>query len=334
MAKSNYLNYIHNFRGIAIIFVVAGHILYGWEDKEETGYKIINSVFQNGTVLFIFIAGYLFQHLSARFEFKSYFRKKIENVILPYLIVSFPIIVVRIFTVPDYILEIRPDFAEWSVAGKALYLLGTGAHLLPLWFVPMIFMFYLIAPLLIYGDRSSFFYKLLPLFVVVSLLVPRAELENIPRMFIHFFSVYVFGMFCSHYKNEVLEFSKKYWMPFTLLTVLFMIVSLFDMMFYDQIMYLQKMLLCWFFIYWLWRLDHIVPKPVPFLADISFGIFFLHFYFVIALRYLQMNVLKIPIHNIFIYWTLHFVLAMILTSVAIVVIRKLSGKKSKMLIGC
>ena len=95
-----------------------------------------------------------------------------------------------------------------------------------------------------------------------------------------------------------------------------------------------QMLLCWFFIYWLWKLDGYVPKGVAFLADISFGIFFIHHYFVIGLRYIQLNVLRLEISNVFVYWTLHFVLTIALTSALIVLVRKVAGKRSRVLIGC
>jgi surface polysaccharide O-acyltransferase-like enzyme len=237
-------------------------------------------------------------------------------------------------SVPDYILESQPAYADWSVLHRLAYLIFTGAHLLPLWFVPMISLFYVIAPILVYGDRSSHFYKILPILMLVSLLVPRQELENIPRMFVHFLSVYVFGMFCSHYKNEVLEFSKKWWKPMTVLTLVVVLVSFYEWAYYDQVMYIQKMLLCWFFIYWLWKLDSYVPQTIVFLADISFGIFFIHHYFVIGLRYVQLNILHIEINNVFIYWSLHFALVVALTALLIVGVRRVAGKKSRILIGC
>ena len=41
-----------------------------------------------GTALFIFISGFLFQHLSKKFEYKNYLSKKWTNVILPYLFIT------------------------------------------------------------------------------------------------------------------------------------------------------------------------------------------------------------------------------------------------------
>ena len=65
--KKEILNYINVFRGLAILLILAGHTL-------QIGAKgsIINNVsyevWAGGTALFIFISGFLFQHLSYKFE--------------------------------------------------------------------------------------------------------------------------------------------------------------------------------------------------------------------------------------------------------------------------
>ncbi len=80
--KSQFLPYIHNFRGIAILYIVAFHCLssFGWGDNILEK-RICNSLVVYGTVLFVFIAGFLFQHLNANhhhndFNFKVYLKKK------------------------------------------------------------------------------------------------------------------------------------------------------------------------------------------------------------------------------------------------------------------
>ena len=78
---AGFLPYIHNFRGIAILYIVAFHCWssFGWGNHllEKT---VWNSLIVYGTVLFVFIAGFLFQHLNGRvnrrFDFKTYLKKK------------------------------------------------------------------------------------------------------------------------------------------------------------------------------------------------------------------------------------------------------------------
>ncbi len=78
---TGFLPYLHNFRGIAILYIVAFHCWssFGWgsHDLEK---QVWNSLIVYGTVLFVFIAGFLFQHLSGRanrsFSFSVYLKKK------------------------------------------------------------------------------------------------------------------------------------------------------------------------------------------------------------------------------------------------------------------
>ncbi len=78
---TRFLPYLHNFRGIAILYIVAFHCWssFGWGDHDLEK-KVWNSLIVYGTVLFVFIAGFLFQHLNgqanSRFNFGTYLKKK------------------------------------------------------------------------------------------------------------------------------------------------------------------------------------------------------------------------------------------------------------------
>lgn len=67
MGSHQKLNYIHLFRAIAIILIVLGHSCIA-----GCPYAILKSslmeIFANGTVLFVFVSGFLFQYLSDSFE--------------------------------------------------------------------------------------------------------------------------------------------------------------------------------------------------------------------------------------------------------------------------
>ena len=73
--------------------VVAIRVVGGAKLNSNTEFqrvKISVEVFSGGTALFIFISGFLFQHLSGKYEFKNYMSKKWTNVILPYLWTAIP----------------------------------------------------------------------------------------------------------------------------------------------------------------------------------------------------------------------------------------------------
>ena len=76
--KTKILNYINVFRGLAILLIVAGHTMQFGEIGSLTQ-KLSVEIFAGGTALFIFISGFLFQHLSGKYEFKNYMSKKWTN---------------------------------------------------------------------------------------------------------------------------------------------------------------------------------------------------------------------------------------------------------------
>jgi peptidoglycan/LPS O-acetylase OafA/YrhL len=334
--KKEFIGYIHHFRGLAILFVVACHPLLSWPSNSFTE-KFLLVLWGNGTVLFVFIAGYLFQHLSRKFEYKDYLRKKLKNVILPYFIVSAPIIVYRLLThdYPGYITDPHPAFSSWPVWEKVAYFMGCGAHLQPLWFVPMIALFYLAAPLFIYIDRHPKLYYLLIAVCALSFFVEREPFSDIPKMFVHFFSVYLFGMFLSRYKQQYLEFAKKYFVWISLLTIAAFAANIvFYSTLNDPLNYLHKMLFCCFFIYWLWRLEKYVPSFLDLLADLSFGLFFLHYYALLVVKAVYEKLAGHPIPGNILYWTADILLVLLGTVVVIQLIKKIAPRKSRYLIGC
>src|SRR5687767_4325167 len=145
---SRFLSYIHNLRGLAVLFIVGVHVRgYEWQlDPDDQAYDFFVALFDNGTVLFVFIAGFLFQHLTHhKFDFKHYFFQKIKVVILPYLIVSIPIIMLRL-ALGSSELSLPIGFDEHPMAYRIFYFIITGVHMVPFWFIPMIFLIYLSAP--------------------------------------------------------------------------------------------------------------------------------------------------------------------------------------------
>lgn len=334
--SKKFIAYIHHFRGIAILFVVACHLLLDWAPDSNT-YKLLELLFGNGTVLFVFIAGYLFQHLTKKLNYADYLKKKLFNVLLPYLIVSAPIILFRIITadVPGYITSPHPDFLTWPALKQVGYFLIRGAHMQPLWFVPMITLFYLAAPVFYYIDQRPRLYYLLILFVVLSLIVEREPFSDILKMFIHFISVYMFGMFMSRFKDRFLGFAKQN----SLLISFLLLVSLVsNYVFYDQwrnpINYIQKMLFCPFFIYWLWRFEKYVPSFVSYLAEISFGMFFLHYYAILVIKAVYEKAFAHSLPGNIVYWVVDYVLVLLSTALVIYLVKKIFPKLSRNLIGC
>jgi surface polysaccharide O-acyltransferase-like enzyme len=347
MPKPVFLTYIHNFRGIAIIFIVAAHMFLFWDiEKEAPIVKIIlDALWRNGTVLFVFIAGYLFQYLKSKYHYRTYLAKKFKFVILPYLIVSIPIILFRLFvSPPEDVYNAFPNYFEWPLIKKIIVFIVTGTHLLPFWFIPMIFIYYLISPAFVYLDAKPSLYKyFLPVLIVLSLLIDRGnrgDLHNIHMNFFHFLSIYVFGMWFSHYNNKVLAWTVKFRaVIFAVFSILFILtVLLYQGVWYDQLLYFQKMLLCWVLFYVLFKKESLIPKKLnkilAIFADYSFGIFFIHYMVFLIIRMILEKVFpSFLVGNLF-NWLLVFGTTLLISLIAVRIVKFIFPKRSRYLIGC
>ena len=319
--KTKILNYINVFRGLAILLIVAGHTMQFGEMGSLTE-RISFEIFCGGTALFIFISGFLFQHLSGKYEFKNYMSKKWANVILPYLWTAIPGILFC------FLMPIRYEnvLDGLNPLIQIPMLLSVGRiHNVPAWFIPMIFLFFLSSWLLLALERKGILYKLLPLMFLITILFQRPELEYdmvqdltyTARWFeyvkyvfigyIHFFSMYVFGMFCSAHKEIIDKFWNLRWLFITLmlvaatLNVLSGVNGTWTNSTLSKI-FLTVIALAYLKHYDAWLISHErLNKTLDIIAKYSFGIFFIHWYvfFIYNLIFDLPNVMNITNNVLF-----------------------------------
>lgn len=293
-----FLSYIHSFRAVAIVFIVAGHciFLFDWNTTPWLE-RFFKSTMQNGTILFVFVAGFLFQHLSERFTYRRYLRSKLLNVILPYTITSLPMILVHWRTGRgSFNPEAGFDFLTTPVHHLVFNLL-TGYHILPFWFIPMISVFYLLAPLLLRLDRDGRIYYTLPLLLGVTVFVHRpVDFIHIWHSCAYFFPVYLFGMAFSHHREAMVARLEKL-VPLQVAVVVGLVaVEVFVLerggAIYSKTPFsaeagifgtnaIQKLILCGLLVVLLKWWDDAVKDRLAYIAEVSFGIYFLHMYFIV-----------------------------------------------------
>ena len=300
-----FLRYIHNFRGIAILFVVSGHCIrfFSWDQNPNTE-RLLNAILLNGATMFVFIAGFLFQHLRYKYSYSQYLKNKAKNIIFPYLIISIPAIIYLVF-IEKMGHWTNPSITEQPVYYQILWFYLTGKHLVPLWFIPMISIFYLLFPVFVFIDQHPNTYRsFLPFFLCITLLIHRPLAEsNIIHVSILFFSVYLMGMCYSRYREIAFIFLQKYGKICLTLPLLLLFIEL---RFYNRtgIIYVDKIfshnkelidinmiqIICVSIlgIYYLKKYDHIlqgtrVDNFLSIISAMSFGIYFVHYYFIDAL---------------------------------------------------
>lgn len=278
-----FLGHVHAFRALAIFFIVAGHSIdfFEWAPDQAQTERLLRIIFSNGTILFVFIAGYLFQHLLPKYSTRKYYIAKLKFVILPYVLVSIPAIVV--FTTLMHREAVWDGFYDNDITLQVIYFYLTGMHLAPLWFIPMIALFYLAAPVLSALDKHPHFYSSLPVWLLVSCLVDRGwPLQS----FVHFFSVYLLGMFCSHYKDRIDTIISKAPVLLLMLSLMLTLIWIEFSIVTDKVHYLnllQKLLASLLVLGLFFRYRRAVSfNPVDVIAEASFGVFFIHSYVLTA----------------------------------------------------
>ena len=296
--KTKILNYINVFRGLAILLIIMGHTMQFGDPSTLS--NIINcEMICGGTALFIFISGFLFQHLAYKFEYKNYLSKKWTNVVMPYLITAIPGILFCIFCPIAY----KNSFYGLSLYIQIPALLTIGrVHNIPTWFIPMIIIFFIFSALFLFLEKKNILYKLLPLLLLLTLFLTRgvAEYESticlsyaakyifyvkyILCNFVHFLSLYVFGMYCSANKPIMDKFyDKRFWIwAAMLITAGLDIWAMYKFQYSNYTV--SKIFLTMIVLGYLKHYDEFIlshkktNKTLDFIAKYSFGLFFVHWY--------------------------------------------------------
>ncbi|MCA6078774.1 acyltransferase family protein [Fulvivirga sedimenti] len=349
MNQKNYLNYIHYFRGFAILIIVAIHcrISLGWGEN-EFGQQVFTTLLDNGTMLFVFIAGFLFHYLKNKFEYRSYLNRKAKYVLLPYIIMSFFPIVLKVTHVlsSDWI---PPGYLPDNPWEEALYYFSTGKHLGPFWFIPMIVIFYFISPLLIRIDQPKFYTFVFPFIFIGSLFTYKfGYFSNIWASFVHFLPVYIFGMWAANYREKLTRLS----LPVTgLLILIYLTLTILEInhvipapkigSFYENelspffafnIVKIRVYILCIILLRVFYQFNNRNMPMLKLLGDYSFGVYFVHIFFIIIIQYVINAYLPEFTLNTFTF-LLYVAFVSLLSLAAVRFVKWIAGKNSRMLIG-
>lgn len=291
-----FLSYVHSFRAIAILVVVAGHAIsiFPWL-SDPLADNILSDVLENGTVMFVFVAGFLFQHLSKDFQYGSYLTKKAKNVLLPYFLIATPAAVQGAVSARIY--GRYPQLNGTSEIYRFFWFMikgGAGANQ-ALWFIPMITIFYVAAPVFIQFISRPQLYLLIVVLVPVSLLAHRDAYPNLDTLglALYYLPAYLVGMWTSQYRTKVEPVLDHIW-PWLLLAWFAMLTSMIlfapyhgnyqgshlfsqEQGIFDWI-FAQKLLLSFALLGLIRKFENPLAKPLRGLGDASFAIYFMHCY--------------------------------------------------------
>ena len=214
-----FLRYIHKFRGIAILFVVAGHCygLSSWH-IDTFAEKAFVTLISGGSVLFVFISGFLFHHVFfKKFHFRTFMTKKIQNVLTPYLLLSIAPIIYLVFfkgagMVPysDY-LFLHEDGIYYQYLRPIILYLWSGSFMTAYWYIPFIMIMFLMSPLFVAFIKLNPTTRILSFFIMLMIAVfihrPVGNLYPLQSV-VYFSPVYAYGILASIHWDAIYRYLK------------------------------------------------------------------------------------------------------------------------------
>jgi peptidoglycan/LPS O-acetylase OafA/YrhL len=338
-----HLLYIENFRAIAIVLVILSH-LSAWQHISQSLSISYKFHFGNATTVFVFISGFLFKYLADEkgYDYFYYMKAKCKNVLSPYLFFSLIATTVAILSGRYMMYGLTVDsFALWS-------LLVGGAVVAPLWFIPMIFLFFFLSPLLIRVSNSRFFAAFLMIFMLLSLFTSRPYYNQNPFLScIHFSGFFFLGMFFSikSVRNSVLISGDLKYLVLLVSTAIYMFsyfcckndlsndaVGFYFSMASINYHQLGKLSLIIFLFIVLKNTLNTKVKILAYVANISFGLFFTHGFFIAAFNSIAT---RYYINSSLLYFILEMLFAVGLSIFFIELVRRVLGnKRSRYVVGC
>ena len=194
---------MHYLRAFAIVCILLEHFwcYNGWE-KESRAFLI------GSTVYFLFISGYLCQYLSVRHPVspKTYYRRKVRNVLCPYLVWTLLTVVVVRIANEARCGVIAPDAIRWKTI-PAIVLFGWAQG--PYWYIPFVCLLFLVSPRLS-RVRNSEMVRLSALLFFLAICIPVRPvlpIENglapLSLQYTYFAWSYLFGFLYARFKERI-----------------------------------------------------------------------------------------------------------------------------------
>ncbi|WP_017219782.1 acyltransferase family protein [Moritella dasanensis] len=327
------MQFINNFRGIAILLIVLIHAIGTINNDDSAILYSLSLLLDNSTILFVVVAGYLFSSLSTNFNYLKYLKHKVKVIIIPYFFFSLPAIFIYMSGLKNTHFWIDINwFHSLSFVSQYVYFMASGAHLVTLWFIPMIIPLYLFSPGLLYVKNKQmlgafFFVSLIP-----ALWFGRPEFsENNAIWTVYFLPTYLLGMLLWQRPRIYEELTRYSGLMLFSFIVTYLWLS-WDSAFSTSVDLLWKMVLAVILMAFTKRHLAKQNKFLNMFARLSFYLYFVHGYFIAAIRMLHSQLFGIEITGLFAA-AASFSTTIILSLASFVIIKWILKDKSKIFVG-
>lgn len=333
------MQFVNNFRAIAILAIVLIHAISAVNTDNSVISNSINVFLNNCSIYFVFIAGYLFAMQANDIEYVSFIKSKFKTIVVPYLFFSIP--AVLLYTL-DFGLLGRPNFTmdhywidmAWfntlSAIEQCLYLLITGAHLGPYWFIPMIVILYIFSPLFIALEKWKVGLIALVVLYALGTWIGRPQFnENILQAALFFSAPFLAGFICCKSYKHVNISKLIEWVIWIAIALYIFLTLNYTPESHIDLLFKMVMGIGLFFIFK--KRVNIRNVWLSMFARLSFFIYFVHGYFIAVIRQLS-NANLFPFDGFFgVIVVFSFVIFLCLAS--FVSLKFILRQKSKYIIG-
>jgi len=352
-SNSQFLGYLHSFRGFAIINIVLIHAivaaLVAIDDMNFSNpIALINEVlFHDSTLYFTIISGLLFSAILRPRGYKAFYKSKFMNVLLPYAFITLIVSLGKAsqsegLEENGYLMTLVTTFGNDMLYGKAIGLY---------WYLPVLFFLFAITPVVDYLiSLKKVGIVFMVLMASAPLLISRVQMAFdyiLPiESFIYFLGAYSLGIWLGTDLDRYMAWIKSnvvlFWLVAFVSTVVlfYLFVADINMVGFvslqETFFYIQKMAVAGAVLVWMKDKLNTPPKWLDRFAKDSFGIYFIHGYLAFGGIPLFMWILgfeAISPFNTLIGSVILFAFSVGVSMVVIWLFRKMMGKKSRMLVG-
>lgn len=305
-ASRERVDYIGHFRAVAIILIVSGHAFdLAWTRAANEHaldsiplLEFVSALINGGTFFFVFISGFLYRYVFyERVSFGAFMRKKALYVGSPYLLLGTALALSQMVVNGFHVtIEKHGAFLGENPFVDLLVQLGTGQMMTAYWYIPFIFIIFLASPLfdrfirMRLGTQLAIFGVAL----AVGFWVHRPyESLNPFHSVAYFASAYLFGIIVCEHRKRFVPLLKSIASLLVLSAAIVCLALYQDLVLHNSNllerlagdgfmpkafdwMIVQKYLGILFIVGFLARFGSYANRPLQFVADRSFGMYFTH----------------------------------------------------------
>ncbi|MDB5614036.1 MAG: hypothetical protein JWQ22_1689 [Devosia sp.] len=358
-----HIAYLQYFRALAIILIVCGHTYaVAWthfvNEDPQTKVSWINMVptlINGSTAYFVFISGFLYRHVFyGRLSYGDFMAKKAKYVGLPYLVLGVPLAVLGI-VLGTFTTTLMKDGVPYPHSGfiDLTVLLATGRMAVAYWYIPSAMLLFLASPLfdrfIRLGGKAQIAIWLAAIGVALWIHRPVENLNPLQSV-VYIANFYLFGMIFYHHRQAIISAIARPSVILASITVMLAIAAIQAMVTHNvgniehnfgdgwlpvalDFGLVQKyagfLVFCGLFSHW--TVD--TAPALGYVADISFGIFFVHAP-VLAVLIRMSPALSQHVGDLTLDLILYTAFVLAISIAIVTIIKRLAGSPSRYIIGC